>query len=549
MPMASIAPLNQTLGKRLAKHLLRRTTYSYSNTQIDSFANMNVSQAVDSLFTPFTDPVNRPNDPDDAGLNNGFFTDLSVPYTAIVSQNRKRDSIKGWWFYNALKNPGIQHKMTQFLFNQFTISTSGLRPQEIFDYVQLISFYALGNIKTLAKKVSLDNAMLDYLDNSSNFNTKPNENYAREFMELFTIGKGPQIAPGNYTNYTEVDIVEAAKVLTGFRRKIDRSIIDGDTNLPSGYYDYSKHSTGNKTFSSSFGNNAILGATALAGMDTEFTDFVNMIFAQPATANYICTRLYRFFVREEITADVQTNIIDALAATMRANNYDLVPVLKQLLKSQHFYDKDDSDATDEIIGGMIKPPLQLIAELLNFFEMDIPDPNTSASDYYKVFFRKFSLLFLKESSMDLFTPNSVAGFPAYYQEPNFSKNWFNTSTIIARYKLITSYLEGKNRILGNSFTIATSLDIVDFIKNASFISTPSDSTTLVQELVDYLLPEQPDAARMSYFINDIFLGGTMPYNWSNAWGDYLATNDDSVIRPRLEQIITFLINSPEFQTF
>ena len=88
-----------------------------------------------------------------------------------------------------------------------------------YDYLRLLNFYALGNIKTFAKKITLDNAMLRYLDNTENNATNPNENYAREFLELFTILKGPQVSDENYTNYTEIDIQQAAKVFTGFKKK------------------------------------------------------------------------------------------------------------------------------------------------------------------------------------------------------------------------------------------------------------------------------------------------------------------------------------------
>jgi uncharacterized protein (DUF1800 family) len=141
--------------------------------------------------------------------------------------------------------------------------------------------------------MSLDNSMLVYLNNTSNSKSAPNENYAREFLELFTIGKGPQISAGNYTNYTEADIVQAARILTGFRYKSDRSVIDATTGIPKGYNVFSSHdSTSSKVFSSAFGNAAIASATDANGMDAELNAFVDMVFNQQATAKNICRKMY-----------------------------------------------------------------------------------------------------------------------------------------------------------------------------------------------------------------------------------------------------------------
>ena len=166
-----------------------------------------------------------------------------------------------WWWYNAVKTTSLKHKLSYFLFTSFTVSNGNGAGEAIYfyDYLSLLNFYAMGNIKTLAKKITLDNAMLRYLDNTENNATNPNENYAREFLELFTILKGAQISEGNYTNYTEIDIQQAAKVFTGFKKMDDRSIIDPETNIPIGYNNVNKHDTSDKIFSSAFNNHVISG--------------------------------------------------------------------------------------------------------------------------------------------------------------------------------------------------------------------------------------------------------------------------------------------------
>ena len=216
--MASLSPLTGKLDKRLAKHLLRRTTFSYNQSKIDNFSNLTVSDAVDSLFNLTSDSLSQPKDP-----NDGYWIATSgIGGTTYGDQINKRVYVSAWWFYNALRDTSIRHKMMLFLHNMFTIGNSSLDSHFVYDYLRLLNLYALGNIKELSVKMTTDNGMLAYLDNRENIASVPNENYAREFLELFTIGKGPQIGPTDYTTYTEADIVEAAKVFSGFRQNTDR---------------------------------------------------------------------------------------------------------------------------------------------------------------------------------------------------------------------------------------------------------------------------------------------------------------------------------------
>ena len=129
--------------------------------------------------------------------------------------------VTAWWWYNAMNQISLKHKLSFFLHTCFPVGKDdGVGAATYFyDHIRLLDFYAFGNIKTLAKKITLDNGMLDYLDNTQNNKNNPNENYAREYLELFTILKGEQIGDGNYTNYTEIDIQQAAKVFSGFKNQ------------------------------------------------------------------------------------------------------------------------------------------------------------------------------------------------------------------------------------------------------------------------------------------------------------------------------------------
>jgi uncharacterized protein (DUF1800 family) len=545
--MASINPLQQVLGHRFAKHLLRRATFRYSKQDIDDFAGKTVQAAVNQLFSASTDPIPEPQDPEDAVP---FWINHISPSVNVSGDYRKRSYVKGAWLYNALSTLSIRHKMVQFLYNQFTVNADNVSSTWFYDYLGILDFYAWGSVKELALKVTYSNAMLRYLDNRYNHKNGLNENYARELLELFTIGKGPQIGPGNYTTYTETDVVEAAKVLTGLVLENTRTSIDSVTGIPLGEVSLNRHDTNNKTFSSAFQNRVITGATTAQGVETEIVSFLDMIFDQTATAKNICRKLYRFFVHDTITTEVETDIIAPMAAALIQSNYVLEPVVKLLLKSAHFYDMDDANATDELIGGVIKSPLQLLTEVISLFQVDLPDPVSDALDFYKVFNHNFLVRrYFPSAGMPLFAPSTVAGYPAYYQKPLYSKYWFDSSTIIARYKLLDSLLSGRNETGGNRNIIGLQFEVVDFFANSPIFTDRSNPATVVADAVHYLFPESVDSSRLSYFTNDIFLGGLMPYNWSNEWAIYQNTNDDSVIKPRLEVLFTFLLNSPEFQTY
>jgi uncharacterized protein (DUF1800 family) len=420
---------------------------------------------------------------------------------------------------------------------------------EFYDYIRLLLFYSYGNYKTLAKKMTLNNSMLTYLNNTTNSKTAPNENYAREFFELFTIGKGPQIGIGNYTNYTEADIVQAARVLTGFRRVTARNVIDPETQLPKGYNLFSQHHTSAKTFSSAFNNTVIAAATNDVGMDTELNDFVNMVFNQQTTAKNICRKLYIYFVKGTISAEVETEIITPLAQDFYNNGYEIAPIIRKLLESQHFYDLDDSDATNETIGGIIKSPLQQISEVCTYLQATISNPNTNGYDYYYKFWNLFvNNSFLIGANMILFDPENVAGLLAYYQAPSFDKNWISASTLIARYRLGESLLDGNNRISGNA-TIITKINISTVIKISNIISVANDPFILTSELCNALFAQNPDTNRVNHFMNSFLLQGLATFYWTNAWDDYISTGVNTVVESRLKLLVTNILRAPESQMF
>lgn len=550
--MASLATHASVLGKKNARHLLRRSTFVYTKSLIDQYALLTPSQALDLLLQEHPLVVNLPYDTTlYNGVESGFWTETN-PVINYTNEAVKSRIVAGWWWYNAINSPNLKFKLSHFLSTRFTVDKEDAvskRSTSFFHHLRLLLHFSFGNYKTLAEKISLDNSMLYYLDDNVNTKTAPNQNYAREFLELFTIGKGVQVGPGDYTNYTENDIVEAAKVLTGFRSKIDVYVNDPDTNIPRGYYDFTRHETSTKVFSSAFNNTTISPATSATDMDRELGDFVEMVFSKQATALNICRKLYIYFVKGTITNEVETDIIAPLATELKSNNYEIVPTVRRLLQSLHFYDLDDSDSTDETIGGIVKSPIQQISEICTYLSTTIPNPNTNPNDYYIRFWNGFiHNTFLSLADMSIFSPENVAGHFAYYKAPDYDKNWISAATLISRYRLGESLLEGKNLINGNN-TIYAKIDIVNVIKNSGIVSNPSDPFILTSELCYALFGQEPDTDRINYFMNSFLLQELAAFYWTSAWNTYLSTGSITVVEPRLKNLLIKILRAPESQLF
>jgi uncharacterized protein (DUF1800 family) len=397
-----------------------------------------------------------------------------------------------------------------------------------------------------------NNVMLSYLNNDENTKANPNENFAREVLELFTIGKGAQAGAGDYTNYTETDVEEAARVLTGwtFDKRNRGLYMNGEAygNIPCGYAISARHDFGEKQFSHRFNNFKIDAwntsgkseAQKQAQIEAELRLFFDMVLSQEETAKFICRKLYRFFVSRTIDSEIENDIIEPLSETFRSN-YNLADAITKLLKSKHFYDADDGDSTNEIIGGMIKTPMDLVLQTLSITNYPVPDAIERGEAHYKNFYY-FQIMnkILVASGQDIFRPPSVAGFPPFYEAPDYDKFWFNSSTIIARYNMAA--------VLLNSGQTKTTFYVSDFIKEQ--ISNPFDAFEMVRELTDIMFPESVSEDRLSYFVNDILLddGTLTPEMWFEEWSDFHNSGSRNGVESALIPLFDALTWSQEYQT-
>ncbi len=544
--MASLSPKTGVLGTRLAAHLLRRTCFNYTKKRVDDFATKTVAQAVSELMA--SPPPLQFDEPIDPKTGQPWVNTPEPSGVDVSSAFEKKYFHMGYWFNELIQDTTIHMKMAFFLHTNF--STSWLiagTSENHYDHHILLRLFATGNFKTLTKKITLDNSMLLYLNNNVNTVTAPNENYARELLELFTIGKGPQIAPENYTNYTEDDVKAAARVLTGYvYRARETAYIDSETGLYAGSPVYARHDKTDKTFSDAFDNTVITGASSVSDMDRELDDFLDMIFDQAETARYICRKLYKYFVHAKINDEIENDIIEPLAATFRNNDYELAPVLEQLFKSKHFYNEDDYGMSNKIIGGMIKSPLEILAHTIKFFDVQLPDQQALAPTFYYT----FSLYFLRLTFFDatgfmLNAPDTVESYPGYHEAAESDNNWFISSTIIPRYKVGQMFVTNRRVLTGGA--VGAQMDTVAYIEDPLNVSAPDEDVVVVDEMIQYLFPEPPSQERFDYFLNDIFREGLAEPNWMFEWQRYEAYQDDSSVRIPLNALVIALLGTPEFQ--
>ena len=427
----------------------------------------------------------------------------------------------------------------------------------------LYRHYAYGSFKDLFRKICVDNAMLVYLDGSTNRKNSPNENFAREMLELYSIGKGPEVAEGDYTNYTEDDVRQATRVLTGWMFDDSFSHLDDDTGLPAGKLRThtagdgvtllaTEHDTGQKTFSSRFGGQTLEPQTVTEGFATaeaagaELDEMIDMIFAQQETARFITRKLYRFFVYHFITPEVESGVIEPLAQVLRNNGYSITEMLKVLLKSQHFYDAEDALTANDNRGALIKSPVDLFTGLFRLFNIQFPDRDTDAESFYGDM--GYVVSRLVDQGLNFYEPFEVAGYPAYHQIPGYNRNWITTYALAHRYEAGGILMKTLDQNTDRSFY----LDVVDWVKNSGNISDPSDCLELMDVLLASLFAVELTRERYDYFLYTVFL--EFPENptyarglWSTAWGNYESSGDDTEVRPLLERLLAALIQTPEFQ--
>lgn len=528
--LSGINPYTGPWGTNEVIHLLKRTMFGAKKIDVDYFATLTMTQAVDELLTPIAPAPAAPVKEYVTSTTLGVVADGNIAQgTTWINdinsdgtvQSQRRGSYKKWWT-GVLVNQdrSIREKLIFFLTDHFGNEAGDVgNANWVYKQHTTIRQNCLGNFKQLVKEMTIDVAMLRYLNGYLNTATAPDENYGRELQELFTVGKGPD------SKYTEQDVKEAAKVLTGWQ-------VNGTTYQS--VFTASRHSTVNKTFSAFYNNTIITGRTGATAGDLELTDLLNMIFSQSEVAKFIVRKFYRWFVYYDIDATTEANVITPLADIFRNNNYNIRPVLSALFKSEHFFDVLNQ-------GCVIKTPADIVIGAMREFEVKMPvatDWDTSYGHWNTLY------AFMVNMGLNLHDPANVAGMSAYYQEPLFHEIWITTDSLPKRNQFTD--LMTNSGYTRNSFKMQ-----FDFVALAKLFTNPGNPNDLIEDALKYtyrlsLSPQVKQQMKTQMLLSN----QQYDYYWTNAWMAYLAsptTANFNIVNTRLKDLFRYLMNLSEYQ--
>ena len=511
-----------------AAHLLRRTTIGPTYNEIKE----SVSDGFEKTLSKILDDSPKSFDPP---LN---FLDEEDPETPLgetwINAERKRNdskrenSYKAWRVSLILdkKSPiSIRENMVLFWQNHFATEAAVVNDARYVYWMHdRFRNNFLGNFKDLVKQVNVDAMMLVYLSGIYNVKEAPNENYARELFELFTVGKGPIDGDDSYTYYTESDIIEASKILTGWQVR-QNSIGRGRQ-----YFNPDRHDTTTKTFSSKFSNKTIPNNN-----EKEHEDLIDLIFESDRVSEYICEKIYRWFVYYVIDDEVRDKIILPLAKIFRDNNYEIKPVLEALFKSAHFFES-------HTLGARIKSPIDFSLGVIRQLPFSDYDEFNYRNKY--LFWRGKHSNVSDQGQSIIDSPN-VAGWPAFYQGPLYHEYWISSVTLPMRTSQINSFLSNNGiRGFGDGLRIVS--DPMEFVLN---MEVPHDINLIVDEFCKWLFPVSSELSNsVKEELAEIVLGGN-PNIWEDEFNEYVddpSEDKKEDLNKKLRELLKEMCLMPEY---
>ena len=389
------------MGADEARHLLARTGFYAAQQDIQTYAGLSRAQAVEQLLGSVrTEPITAPAAVLDEWTPRSQIRALPQPErrALLLRTIQQGQDLRAWWLGEMLATPSpFTERMTLFWHNHFVSSLQKVRPTRLM-YRQnlLLRRHALGNFGELLHAVSRDPAMIVYLDNASNRKGQPNENFAREVMELFTLGEG---------NYTEQDIKEAARAFTGWG-------IDPETGAF--VFRRERHDDGVKR---------VLGRSG----PFDGGDVLDILLGEPQTARLIVRKLWQEFISREPDAREVVRIADEF----RRSGYQIRTAMRLILTADAFYAPENR-------ANLIKSPIDLIVGTLRQFRIEVPDPYP-----FVVISRRLG--------QDLMAPPNVKGWPG-------GDAWINASTLLARKQMLERLFRVSERsmasVAGATMTVA-----------------------------------------------------------------------------------------------
>ena len=464
-----------------AAHLLRRTLFAPTFPEIISTGLDSMENTVDTILAD----QDQPDPPGD------WITEPPPQWDAMTEEEimelietyfQRQFELIGWWMNRmAIQPMSIVEDMTLFWHEHFATSFEGVfYPQAMYEQNAVFREHCLGNFRELLRRVSFGPAMMIWLDTNRSTVSHPNENFSRELLELFTIG---------VDNYTQTDVEEAARAFTGYGTNGVETNYNYDQATGFGNYWLSHHDFDQKTF---------LGQTG----DFDGDDIIDIILQQDQTANFICEKIYKWFVYE-VPDDT---IVDEMATIFRDNNYEIMPVMEHLFTSDHFYDEN-------FRGCMIRNPLTVTQGV--FRQLDIGEENIPIN--YLIDLQYFM-------GMIPNMPPDVNGWTGY-------RSWLNSITLPMRKLFASALVDGINPFGGN-FDFEP-----DVIALAQTLSDSNDAEALVQDMAKLFFP-LPISDELEEQLLDALLEGAAVYDWD--------INDPGAPL-RLRNLIKYILRKPEFQ--
>ncbi|UOB16123.1 DUF1800 domain-containing protein [Abyssalbus ytuae] len=361
--------------EKRAKHAYRRLAFGANNAQITAALSQTPENFIDSLIDEAINLSPTPA-PEWGYWSVQDYVDNDLVYNDELRRNQT--SQMTFQFATDILNEGLRARLVKFWSNHFVTEISGYDcPSYQFQYYNMLQRHALGNFKEFVREVGINPAILIYLNGFDSTNNEPNENYSRELFELFTLGEN--------NGYTQSDIVETSKALTGYNV---RTAECGEIT-----FDETTFDDGPKT---------IFGQTGNWGYD----DVIEILFTERGNliSRFICEKLYKYFVSPNVNDD----IITQLAADFE-QDFEIAPMLRRLLKSEHFFD-------DNAIGVIMKSPYDLTIGFLT-------DTGFSYDDNQLRSFMNIN----DDLGQRLFNPIDVAGWQGNHE-------WVKTDTMVGRWR-------------------------------------------------------------------------------------------------------------------
>ncbi|MCX6140200.1 MAG: DUF1800 family protein [Candidatus Kapabacteria bacterium] len=500
---AGLEPYTTPLTLDDVLHLYRRLGYAVSMPVATSHVGKQASVLVEELLGP--------EDPGDPSPDMKFAqwldpaTQMPVDYTENPNgadiQTRlaiegwwkaNHRSLSNWWLASMVKDQKAIESLTMFWMShwatQFSFDETYMVPQMHYRQYKMLRRRRLGSFQQMTLDVTVDNAMVFYLGGTYNEVGKPNENYGRELLELFTTGIGW---------YTEGDVQQAARVLTGW--KTSRF---NDAPAPKGIYntwfDANRHDTGAKEFLGvTIPARTVDNNTEYQVLNEEVLELIKIILrVRPdAVARFISRKAYLHFIYSSKN-DVDNAFINDLAAEFRSSDFTIKPLLKKLLTSQYFFDP-------AIRGAQIKAPIDFVVGLQRQFGVEDLDPQ----------------FWIESMDQSLMNPPNVAGWPGYHA-------WMSTNSYPRRREFARKLIDAMTDTRANAF-------IREFNKY-------DDVAAFVLGVTKFLLPVAVSQARLDFYKNAL-LENQPDYTW----GEKLQV--PAAAARAMRELLKAIAKAPDFQ--